>query len=88
MRTAFALAMIFIAPSAFAADPGDVPTWRACFAQRILEARTVPDEKLLKRVEADCRREHKRNCSVELSMGPANPKTRQVEQACIADAEK
>ncbi len=88
MRFAFAIAMVFIAPSAFAADPGDVSTWRACFAQRILETRTVPDERLLRRLESDCRREHKRNCTIEFSMAPANPRTKQLEQSCIQDSEK
>lgn len=88
MRFAFAIAMVVIAPSAFAADPGDVATWRACFAQRILETRSVPDERLLKRLETDCRREHKRNCTIEFSMGPSNPRTKQLEQSCVQEAEK
>lgn len=88
MRIAFAIAMMIIAPSAFGAEPGDVTTWRICFAQRILETRSVPDERLLKRLETDCRREHKRNCSFEFSMAPANPKTKQLEQICLQDAEK
>lgn len=88
MRIAFVIAMVLIAPSARAADPGDVPSWRACFAQRILETRSVPDERILKRLETDCRREHKRNCTIEYSMGPANPRTKQLEQSCIQESEK
>ena len=87
MRFAFAIAMLIIAPSAFAAEQGELPSWRTCFSQRILEARSVPDEKLLRRLESDCRKEQRRNCTIEYGM-TTSAKAKQLEQTCIAEAEK